>query len=53
MLANAYEKERLIDQLPSTLKIPKPAKRIDQAVRAEVLEGEIEKLQGKGLPTTA
>ncbi|MGI9547227.1 MAG: GNAT family N-acyltransferase [Flavobacteriaceae bacterium] len=47
MLAHAYEKERLIDQLPSTLKIPKPPRRIAQAVRAEVIEGEIEKLREK------
>ena len=47
ILANAYEKERLIDQLPSTLKIPKPARRIAAAVRTEVIEGEIEKLREK------
>ena len=47
ILANAYEKERLIDQLPTTLKIPKPARRIATAVRTEVIEGEIEKLREK------
>ncbi len=47
ILANAYERERLIDQLPTTLKIPKPAKRIAQAVRTEVIQGEIEKLREK------
>ncbi|WP_445386079.1 GNAT family N-acyltransferase [Robiginitalea sp. IMCC44478] len=47
ILANAYEKERLIDQLPGTLKIPKPPKRIATAVRTEVIEGEIEKLREK------
>ena len=47
LLANAYEKERLIDQLPTTLKIPKPPRRIATAVRTEVIEGEIEKLREK------
>ncbi len=47
MLSNAYEKERLIDQLPSTLKIPKPQRRIASAMRTEVIEGEIEKLREK------
>ncbi|MBT8179257.1 MAG: lysophospholipid acyltransferase family protein [Eudoraea sp.] len=48
MLANAYEKERLIDQIPSTLKIPKPPRKVASAVRTEVIEGEIEKLREKG-----
>jgi len=47
MLSNAYEKERLIDQIPSTLKIPKPPKKIASAVRTEVIQGEIEKLREK------
>ena len=47
ILANAYEKERLIDQIPGTLKIPKPPKRIADAVRSEVIQGEIEKLREK------
>lgn len=47
ILANAYEKERLIDQLPSTLKIPKQPKKIANAVRKEVMQGEIEKLREK------
>lgn len=47
MLANAYEKERLIDQIPSSLKIPKPPRKIASAVRTEVIEGEIEKLREK------
>lgn len=47
LLSNPYEKERLIDQIPGTLKIPKPAKRIASAVRSEVIEGEIEKLREK------
>ena len=44
ILANAYEKERLIDQLPSTLKIPKQPRKIAKPVRKEVIEGEIAKL---------
>ncbi|WP_298502893.1 lysophospholipid acyltransferase family protein [uncultured Maribacter sp.] len=47
ILSNAYEKERLIDQLPSTLKIPKAPKKIASAVPSEVMEGEIEKLRDK------
>ena len=47
ILSNAYQKERLIDQLPTTLKIPKPPKKIADAMRKEVMEGEIEKLREK------
>ena len=48
ILANAYQKERLIDQIPSTLKLPKQPRKIVTAVRTEVIEGEIEKLIEKG-----
>ncbi len=48
ILANAYEKERLRDQIPSTLKLPKQPRKIVTAVRTEVIEGEIEKLTEKG-----
>jgi len=47
MLSNAYEKERLIDQIPTSLKLPKQPKKIADAVRKEVMEGEIEKLREK------
>jgi len=47
LLANAFEKERLIDKVPTTLKIPKQPKKIVTAVRTEVIEGEIEKLREK------
>ncbi len=47
ILSNAYEKERLIDQIPTTLKIPKSPKKIASAVRTEVIQGEIEKLREK------
>lgn len=44
ILSNAYEKERLIDQIPTTLKIPKAPKKIASAQHTEVIQGEIEKL---------
>jgi len=47
ILANAYEKERLFDQIPGTLKIPKAPRKIATAVRTEVIQGEIEKLREK------
>jgi len=47
ILSNAYEKERLIDQIPTSLKLPKTPKKIATAVRTEVIEGEIEKLREK------
>ncbi|MEM8764093.1 MAG: lysophospholipid acyltransferase family protein [Bacteroidota bacterium] len=48
LLANPFEKERLIDKVPTTLKIPKSPKKIATAVSTKVLEGEIEKLREKG-----
>jgi len=51
MLANAYEKERLIDQIPNSfknaanLKIPKAPKAIANAVSAPLLAQEIEDLK--------
>jgi putative hemolysin len=44
ILSNAYQKERLIDQLPGSLKIPKPPKKIASAMRKEVMQGEIDKV---------
>ncbi|MEM1336951.1 MAG: lysophospholipid acyltransferase family protein [Bacteroidota bacterium] len=49
LLANVFEKERLLDKVPTSLKLPKAPKKIASAVRTEVLEGEIEKLREKGL----
>ena len=49
LLSNAFEKERFIDKVPSSLKIPKPPKKIVSAVRTEVIQGEIEKLREKDL----
>lgn len=47
LLANVFEKERLIDKVPTSLKIPKPPKKIAMPVSAKVLEGEIERLREK------
>ena len=47
ILSHAYEKERLIDQIPTSLKIPKAPKKIASAMRKEVMLGEIEKLREK------
>lgn len=47
ILSNAYEKERLFDQIPTSLKLPKTPRKIATAVRTEVIQGEIEKLREK------
>ena len=47
ILSNAYAKERLFDQIPSSIKLPKAPKKIASAVRTEVIEGEIERLIAK------
>lgn len=47
MLSNAYEKERLLDQIPTSLKIPKAPRKIATAVRTEVIQEEIERLREK------
>ncbi|CAZ96278.1 lysophospholipid acyltransferase family protein [Zobellia galactanivorans] len=44
ILSNIYEKERLIDQIPTTLKLPKQPRQIVQPVRADLIEAEIAKL---------
>lgn len=49
LLANVYEKTRLIDKVPSSLKLPKIPRKVANPIRPEVLEGEIEKLREKGL----
>ncbi len=49
LLANVFEKERLIDKVPTSLKIPKPPRKIATAIRTEVLEGEIGKLREKDM----
>ncbi|HUH46520.1 MAG TPA: lysophospholipid acyltransferase family protein, partial [Arenibacter sp.] len=47
MLSNAYEKDRLIDHIPTSLKMPKSPKKIASAVRKEVILEEIVKLREK------
>ncbi len=47
MLANPYEKGRLIDMVPTSLKLPKAPKRIATAISTKVIQGEIEKLREK------
>lgn len=47
ILSNAFERERLLSQIPGSLKIPKPPKRIADAVKKEVIEEEIMKLRTK------
>ena len=47
MLSNAYERERLLDQIPTSLKIPKAPRKIATAVRTEVIQEEIVRLREK------
>jgi len=47
MLANAYEKESLLKKVPTTLKIPKPPKKIVTPVAPDVMEKEVEALREK------
>lgn len=47
LLANAYEKGRLLDQLPTRVKLPKAPKRIATAISNEVLAKEIQQLREK------
>ncbi|MEP2937591.1 MAG: lysophospholipid acyltransferase family protein [Gilvibacter sp.] len=45
VLANPYEKKKLIDSIPKTLKIPKPPKKIAGPVSVEAIEEEIAQLR--------
>ena len=45
MLANAFDKPKILDNLQSSLKVPKPPKRIVTPVSTEVMNGEIETLK--------
>ena len=47
MLANAYEKESLLKKVPTTLKIPKPPKKIVTPVAPDIMEKEVEALREK------
>ncbi len=48
ILSNAYEKERLIDKVPTTLKIPKTPKKIATPISRELIQNDIEQLRKKG-----
>jgi putative hemolysin len=47
ILSNAYERESILDKVPTTLKIPKAPKKIATAVRTEVIQEEIVRLREK------
>ncbi|MDX1364177.1 MAG: lysophospholipid acyltransferase family protein [Arenibacter latericius] len=47
MLSNAYEKESLLQHIPTSLKIPKAPRKIAAAVKPEVILKEIDKLREK------
>lgn len=49
LLANVFEKERLIDKIPTTLKLPKSPKKIADPVNPKILESEIKELREKDL----
>ena len=45
LLSNVYQKGRLLDKVPKTLKLPRPQKKIIDAVSKDVLQKEIEQLK--------
>ncbi len=45
MLANPFEKKKLLENLPKSIKFPKPPKKIVNPVPVEIIENEIEKLR--------
>src|SRR5690606_33911810 len=45
MLANTFNKKKLLDNIPKTLKFPKPPKKIVTPVNPEILEIEVETLR--------
>ena len=47
MLANPFQKKKLIDTIPKTIKFPKPPKKIAGAISIEAMEAEIEALREK------
>ncbi|MEH6682338.1 MAG: lysophospholipid acyltransferase family protein [Sediminicola sp.] len=47
ILSNAYERERLLDMVPNTLKIPKSPKKIATAIPKAVIQEEIARLREK------
>lgn len=45
VLANPFQKKKLLENIPKTLKIPKPPKKIAGAVSVEMMEKEIDQLR--------
>lgn len=45
MLSNAFQKKKLLDNIPKTLKFPKPPKKIAGPIPLSAIEAEIEKLR--------
>lgn len=45
MLANAFQKKKLLDNIPKKLKLPKPPKKIAGAISIEKMEDELEVLR--------
>ncbi|MAP81675.1 MAG: glycerol acyltransferase [Aequorivita sp.] len=45
MLSNAFQKKKLLDNIPKTLKFPKPPKKIAGPIPLKAMEVEIEKLR--------
>ncbi len=45
VLSNPFERKKLLENIPKTLKIPKPPKKIAGAVSVEMMEAEIELLR--------
>ncbi|MCL6216681.1 GNAT family N-acyltransferase [Zunongwangia pacifica] len=42
MLANVFEKKKLFEKIPHTLKLPKPPKKIATEMKSELMEAEVE-----------
>ncbi len=49
LLANIYQKTRLLDRVPTSIKLPSIPRKVASPIRKEVLQGEIEKLREKNL----
>lgn len=45
MLSNAFQKKKLLDNIPKSLKFPKPPKKIAGPIPVKAMEAEIEKLR--------
>ncbi len=49
LLANIYQRTRLLDRVPTSIKLPSIPRKVASPIRKEVLQGEIEKLREKNL----